>query len=56
MKRRSFPTVLATAPCLSSCGGGETPASDSKELRLAFVTNTASDFWTIARKGRREGG
>src|SRR5207248_1167864 len=27
-------------------GGGE-----AKALRLAFVTNNASDFWTIARKG-----
>jgi ribose transport system substrate-binding protein len=28
------------------------PADDaSKELRVAFVTNNASDFWTIAREG-----
>ena len=32
---------------LSSCGSG--PAA--KELKLAFVTNNSSDFWTIARKG-----
>ena len=30
-----------------SSGGGDA----SKNLRLAFVTNNASDFWTIARKG-----
>ena len=30
-----------------SSGGGD----GSKNLRLAFVTNNASDFWTIARKG-----
>ena len=24
---------------------------DTKALKLAFVTNNASDFWTIARKG-----
>lgn len=35
---------------LMSCnskGGDTTP----KELKLAFVTNNASDFWTIARQG-----
>jgi ribose transport system substrate-binding protein len=26
-------------------------ASDKKKLKLAFVTNNSSDFWTIARKG-----
>lgn len=26
-------------------------ASTSKDLKLAFVTNNASDYWTIARKG-----
>jgi len=30
--------------------GGEKKA-DTKALKLAFVTNNASDFWTIARKG-----
>ena len=30
-----------------SSGGGDA----SKNARLAFVTNNASDFWTIARKG-----
>lgn len=29
--------------------GGKT--ADGKNLKLAFVTNNASDFWTIARKG-----
>jgi ribose transport system substrate-binding protein len=39
-------------------GCGQKPATTTgegdaanKELRLAFVTNNASDFWTIARKG-----
>ncbi len=33
--------------------GGASPAASGsgKKLRLAFVTNNASDFWTIARKG-----
>ncbi|MGE0128122.1 MAG: sugar-binding protein [Blastocatellales bacterium] len=35
--------ILATASC-NKTGG-------AKKTRLAFVTNNASDFWTIARKG-----
>lgn len=31
-------------------GGGETKGSGEK-IKLAFVTNNSSDFWTIARKG-----
>lgn len=34
---------------LLSCNSGGNDGS--KELKLAFVTNNASDFWTIARKG-----
>jgi ribose transport system substrate-binding protein len=53
-------TILRSAligACLvliASCngGGGATNnGGESKNLRLAFVTNNASDFWTIARKG-----
>lgn len=33
----------------SSSNGSSKP--DSKTLKLAFVTNNASDYWTIARKG-----
>jgi len=39
---------------IASCqrGGNSTgEGGTSKNLRLAFVTNNASDFWTIARKG-----
>lgn len=32
-------------------GGGASAAPAVKQLRLAFVTNNASDFWTIARAG-----
>jgi len=32
-------------------GGGSASASSGKTLKLAFVTNNASDFWTIARAG-----
>ena len=33
----------------ASCGGGD--GTGAKKFRVAFVTNNASDFWTIARKG-----
>jgi ribose transport system substrate-binding protein len=40
--------LLAVAACR---GGGPGGNGASKNLQLAFVTNNASDFWTIARKG-----
>jgi ribose transport system substrate-binding protein len=41
--------LLAVAAC--NRGGGSAGTGASKNLQLAFVTNNASDFWTIARKG-----
>ena len=41
--------AVGLALTLVACNGA--PPSGSKKLRLAFVTNNASDFWTIARKG-----
>jgi ribose transport system substrate-binding protein len=32
-------------------GAGHTRGDDAKKYKLAFVTNNASDFWTICRKG-----
>jgi ribose transport system substrate-binding protein len=47
--------AIVTAALLVGCGKSETSststASGGKKLRLAFVTNNASDFWTIARAG-----
>ncbi len=48
--------LLLLVACFSlafvSCSGGSGGSgSGAKKLRLAFVTNKASDFWTIARKG-----
>jgi ribose transport system substrate-binding protein len=40
--------LCATAGCQSGDGG---TAETSETLRLAFVTNNSSDFWTIARRG-----
>lgn len=54
MKKLSFLIAcLVTLLLLFSCGGADStsPGSSSKELRLAFVTNNAADFWTIARRG-----
>src|SRR5262249_56055124 len=36
--------------CSSSSGNGN-GKTGTRELKLAFVTNTSSDFWTIARRG-----
>lgn len=44
---------LSAISCKSSAETGTNGAAktDSKNLKLAFVTNNASDYWTIARKG-----
>ncbi len=44
----SVAITLALALVGVSCKSSNT---SDKKLRLAFVTNNASDFWTIARKG-----
>jgi len=54
--------LLLCAAFLAACGagartstanGGNNAATNAaaKEIKLAFVTNNASDYWTIARKG-----
>src|SRR5688500_14079450 len=48
--------IFACLGLIASCQGSGGPSgsgsgSGSANLRLAFVTNNASDFWTIARKG-----
>lgn len=56
-------SFLLGASLLAGCGGGANTATNAganagnsapaagKEIKLAFVTNNASDYWTIARKG-----
>lgn len=56
-------SFLLGASLLAGCGGGTNTATNAganagnsataagKEIKLAFVTNNASDYWTIARKG-----
>jgi ribose transport system substrate-binding protein len=41
--------ILANASCKGTSGAGN--AGEAKKTRIAFITNNASDFWTIARKG-----
>jgi ribose transport system substrate-binding protein len=43
--------VLLGASCTTNNGPTNNTAGNSGNLRLAFVTNNTSDFWTIARKG-----
>lgn len=55
-------SFLLGASLIAGCGGGANTATNAganagnaaqtgKEIKLAFVTNNASDYWTIARKG-----
>jgi ribose transport system substrate-binding protein len=53
-------TLILAAFTFASCdsagsGGGTAPTgSGGKKIRLAFVTNNPSDFWTIAREGTKK--
>lgn len=50
----SIAIALFTLSFLTSCQPKSNTANSNasgKKFRLAFVTNNASDFWTIARKG-----
>jgi ribose transport system substrate-binding protein len=56
-KIQSIIAVLCAAAIITGCGkkeesasGGSAPAA-SKKLKLAFVSNNAATFWTIARSG-----
>jgi ribose transport system substrate-binding protein len=56
MKKIQFLLVaLCVAALASGCGKktdtGSTPGAPAKKLKLAFVSNTAANFWTIARAG-----
>lgn len=46
-----FAAASALALSLAGCGDKGTAADGSKKLKLAFVTNNASTFWTIAKAG-----
>ena len=44
-------TLILAASCTNNTGPTNTANTTGGSLRLAFVTNNTSDFWTIARKG-----
>jgi ribose transport system substrate-binding protein len=44
-------SLVVLAACTPKGGPTGNTGGSGKSLRLAFVTNNASDFWTIARKG-----
>src|SRR5215468_9286316 len=50
LKRAVWFCVLALAAC-SNSGGSDNSKSETKTVKLAFVTNNTADFWTVARKG-----
>jgi ribose transport system substrate-binding protein len=43
--------VLVSVTCATAGCGREQAADEATTLKLAFVTNNAADFWTIARRG-----
>jgi ribose transport system substrate-binding protein len=45
-------TTLITATAFLACAcSNSTTTETNREIKLAFVTNNSSDFWTIARRG-----
>ena len=47
----SFICGLSIMSCKPSSSQNCAPATTDKHFKLSFVTNNASDYWTIARKG-----
>lgn len=43
--------TASTSGSTPAAGGDKGAGGDKKHLKLAFVTNNASDYWTIVRKG-----
>jgi ribose transport system substrate-binding protein len=50
MKTRTFRILLAASLAFTLAGCGDKSGS-AKKLKLAFVSNNAATFWTIARSG-----
>ena len=49
MRKQIVLSLFVCAVALAGCNRQGAPGG--KQLRLAFITNNASDFWTIARRG-----
>ncbi len=44
-------SATATGPLDAATGNVASGSTGGKQLKLAFVTNNSSDYWTVARKG-----
>ncbi len=51
MRRKTIRWVITILCATLTVAGGRALAQGKKKLKLAFITNNASDFWTIARAG-----
>ena len=51
MHRRTIRWIIIILCAALAMMGGRAQAQAKKKLKLAFVTNNAADFWTIARAG-----
>src|SRR5678815_5695402 len=49
-----FSLSLAATGCKKDSGGGAAGGGSTKVLKLAFVSNNASEFWKIASAGIRK--
>lgn len=57
MKSRTFLVLGTAAACsffLAACNGNKSSAGGGKKLKLAFVSNNASEFWSIAKAGAED--
>ena len=48
---RQAAAAIVVVLAVVGCSRATTTSGDAKVLKLAFVTNNASDFWTLARRG-----
>ena len=51
MKRPLYKWLCVAFCLVAVCSSHQSAQAASKNVKLAFVTNNASDFWTIARAG-----
>jgi ribose transport system substrate-binding protein len=51
MRRKTIRWVITILCATLTIAGGRALAQGKKKLKLAFITNNAADFWTIARAG-----
>jgi ribose transport system substrate-binding protein len=52
---RLIPLLAGVTLLVAGCGKSDSAASGPKPLKLAFLSNNAAPFWTIARKGCEDG-